>query len=329
MRMKMLLFLLLILFLPYVAEARFFVEDSISVVGGFDTNALYMDTSQRSDYLLKVDPKLFFVYERKELTLKLGGWADYNKYFRNKDQTSFSWNAAGKITARPTESISIDFYSDYTKNSDPILLDTESRYDWNSPTLKLKFDYRMPLSSWGFSAGFESDSKEYDLVSLHNFDNRKRYISMGGKYYFFPETALIFGVRSGVSTYTAGFSAVPYGNSDSVYNEIYTGLDGEISSDITMKLKLGFLWLNYEHGTDFYEPVLNLSFIDMLSPLHTLTVSYERMAYDSTYSNFYVDQKFSVESKAILFDSITNLFTAHYIYTIGTTPRELTTGWAL
>jgi hypothetical protein len=314
MRFKMQLFLLLLLFFSCTAEARIFIEDSVSVVGGFDTNPLYMDTSQQSDYLMKVDPKLFFVYDSKELTFKLGGWADYNKYFRDVNQTSLSWNAAGNIEARPSESIKIEFYADYTKNSDPILLDAESRYEWNSPSLRLKFDYRAPLSSWGFFAGFESNSKEYELVSVQNFNNRKKYISMGGKYYFFPETALIFGAKSGFSTYTQGYSARPYGNSDSVYNEVYTGLEGRISSDITMKFKLGFLWLDYEYGTDFYEPVVDLSFVDFLSPLHSLTVAYERMAYDSTYSNFYVDQKFSVESKSIWFDTITNVFTAQYIY---------------
>ncbi|MEI6093485.1 MAG: hypothetical protein WCQ47_07370, partial [bacterium] len=90
--------------------------------------------------------------------------------------------------------------------------------------------------------------------------------------------------------------------------------DGRISSDILMKLRVGFLWLDYQFGTDFTEPVVVLNFTDILSSLHSITVGYERMAYDSTYSNFYVDQKLSVESKSIWFDSITNLFTAQYIY---------------
>lgn len=309
------LLLLLSLFTVFnTSEAKFLVEDSISIVGGFDSNPLYRDTSASSDYLFQVDPKLFLIYDTNEITLKVGGLATYSKYIKNNNQTSLAWNLSGKLEARPYESTKIQFYSDYTKNSDPILLDDESRYKWSSPSLKLNMEYRAPTSSWGFSAGFEAQSKEYELASLQNFNNRKKYISMGGKYYFFPETALIFGAKSGYSTYTAGRSVGPYPNNNSVYNEVYTGLDGRISSDILMKLKFGFLWLDYQVGTDFTEPILSLNFIDVLSSLHSITVGYERMAYDSTYSNFYVDQKLSVESKSILFDSITNLFTAQYIY---------------
>ncbi|MCX6111807.1 MAG: hypothetical protein NTY22_00750 [Proteobacteria bacterium] len=308
------LFLFLILLLPNAAEAKFSVEDSISLTGGFDSNPLYRDESLGFDYLVKVYPKLAFIYDTKEITLKVGGWADYDKYFKNTNQSSLGWNTAGELEARPYESTRIDFYADYTKNSDPILLDTESRYRWGSPTLKLVMDYRAPLSAWGFSSGFEATSKAYELASVQNFDNRKKYISMGGKYYFFPETALIFGIKSGYSTYTQGRNAQPYGNTNSVYNEIYTGLNGKISSDIMMKLKFGFLWLDYQFGTDFNEPVVTLNITDIISSIHSIKVEYERMAYDSTYSNFYVDNKLSVESKSVWFDSITNLFTAQYIY---------------
>ena len=76
------------------------------------------------------------------------------------------------------------------------------------------------------------------------------------------------------------------------------------------------IWLIFsiEFGTDFHEPVIILSLTDIMSSLHSITVGYERMAYDSTYSNYYVDNRLSVESKSIWFDSITNLFTAQYIY---------------
>ncbi|MEI6080457.1 MAG: hypothetical protein WCQ53_07475, partial [bacterium] len=256
----------------------------------------------------------FFIYSSKEITFKLGGWADYNKYFKDKNQTSLGWNTAGSLEARPDDSTKISFYTDYTKNSDPIRLDSESRYAWNSPVIKLKVDYRNPLSSWGFAASFDSQGRYYDLAAVQNFNNRKKYISLGGKYYFFPETALIFGAKSGYSTYTAGPNTLPYTNTDSVYNEFYTGLEGKISTDITMIFKFGFLWLDYQHGTDFTEPVMSLRFVDLVSSLHTIAVEYERMAYDSTYSNFYVDNKLAVESKSIWFDSITNLLTVQYIY---------------
>ena len=308
------LFLSLILFLSATANASFLVDDSVSIGGGFDSNPLYMDSSLGSDYLIKVYPKLFFIYYTKEITLRVGGWADYDRYFNNTNQSSLAWNTAGELEARPYETTKIDIYADYTKNSDPILLDTESRFRWNSPTIRLSLDYREPTSSWGFSSGFEADNKNYELVSQQNFDNRKKYISMGGKYYFFPETALLFGIKSGYSTYTQGHYVQPYGNNNSVYNEIYTGLEGRISSDIMMKLRFGFLWLDYQFGSDFNEPVLLLSLTDIMSSLHSITVTYERMAYDSTYSNYYVDNKLSVESKSIWFDSITNLFTAQYIY---------------
>ncbi|MEI6092803.1 MAG: hypothetical protein WCQ47_03880, partial [bacterium] len=208
----MLLFLLSLFMLCNTSEAKFLIDDSVSIVGGFDSNPIYMDTSQNSDYLFKVDPKLFLIYDTNEITLKIGGWASYDKYSKNQNQTSTAWNLSGKLEARPTESTKIQFYTDYTKNSDPIRLSDESRYQWSSPFLKLNMDYRGLMSSWGFSSGFEAESKNYELVSIKNFNNRKKYISIGGKYYFFPETALIFGIKSGYSTYTADRSSTSYPN---------------------------------------------------------------------------------------------------------------------
>jgi len=72
--------------------------------------------------------------------------------------------------------------------------------------------------------------------------------------------------------------------------------------------------MNYQYGLDFHEPVMSLRVTDIMSESTSLAAVYERMAYDSVYSNFYVDQKVAIELKSIWYDSIVNLATFQYIY---------------
>jgi len=296
------------------ADAKFSVQDSISLGGGFDTNPLFLDGSSSMDYLVRVDPALDFIYDKSSFYTKIGGGLDYNKYFKNTNQSFFKWKFDSLVSIMPEESTTLDLVNNYDNNSDPVMMTTEDRAKWDLYTMKASLHYVTKSNLWKLDGNFESYTRRYDLDAYQNFNNNKRYLSIQSKFYFFPETAFIFGYKGGYSAYTAGINARPYGNSDSVYNEGYIGLDGQITDNVEMFVKFGFLVLDYQYGTDFHEPVLEARVTNFLSKLSSLTANYERMAYDSTYSNFYVDNRLALEFKNIWYDNFVNLSTFQYIY---------------
>jgi len=304
----------LLLVLAGNVEAKFNVKDSVSLAGGFDTNPLFLDASSSMDYLLRVDPNLDFIYDKSSFYTKIGGGLDYNKYFKNTNQSFFKWKFDSLISIRPEESTVLNLVNNYDNNSDPVMMTTEDRAKWSLYTMKASLHYVTKSNLWNIDGDFESYSRRYDSSNYKNFNNDKRYLSIKAKFYFFPETAFLFGYKGGFSAYNEGYTAVPYGNSDSVYNEGFLVLDGQITDSVEMFLKFGFLYLDYQYGTDFHEPVLELRVVNMLSKLSSLTATFERMAYDSTYSNFYVDNRLALEFKNIWYDNFVNLSTFQYIY---------------
>jgi len=305
---------LIFLILGSIANANFSVQDSVSVLGGLDSNSMFEETPSRMDYLLRVDPELNFLFDKNGFYTDVGGGIDYNRNFRNTNQSVFKWKFNSVVGVAPEEPARIELVNNYDNNSDPILMDTESRSKWGLYTLKVNTSYMTKSKLWMILGDFEAFSKKYDLSTFENFNNKKRYFILNNKFYFFPETAMLLGFKTGYSFYTAGYNSRPYGNSDSTYYYLFSGIEGRISRDITMDMKFGFLCMDYEYGLDFHEPVISMKFTDVLSPHHSLTASYERMAYDSTYTNFYVDNNMSLEFKSIWFDNFVNLSTFEYIY---------------
>jgi len=295
-------------------DAKFSIQDSVSLGGGFDTNPLFLDGSNSADYLLRVDPNLDFIYDKSSFYTKIGGGIDYNKYFKNSNQSFFKWKFDSLISIRPEESATLDLINNYDNNSDPVMMTTEDRAKWGLYTMIASLHYITKSNLWKIDGDFESYSRSYDSDTYKNFNNNKRYLSIKTKFYFFPETAFLLGCKGGLSTYPARSNATPYGLSDSVYMEGFIGLDGQITSNVEMFFKLGFLFLDYQRGTNFHEPVLDLRVTNFLSKLSSLTAAYERMAYDSTYSNFYVDNRLALEFKNIWYDNFVNLSTFQYIY---------------
>ncbi len=304
----------LFLFVVGFADAKFYVKDSVSILGGVDTNSLYLESSSGIDYFMRVDPKVIFVLDKREILLRAGGGIDYNRYFKNTEQSFFAWTFNGDIELKPDDQTKVALVNEYSNNSDPVLMDTEARAKWALYTIKANIDYKTANKSWEFISGIESDSKKYEDNTYQNFNNKKAYINIEARYFFFPESALKFGVVGGKSYYTAGYNSIPYGLSDSVSLEGFTGLSGRLMENMSMDIRAGFLWLDYQYGSSFYEPVMNLKVTDMVSSSASLSAIYERMAYDSVYSNFYVDQKVAMEFKSIWYDSMVNLTTFQYIY---------------
>ncbi|MFH1222848.1 MAG: hypothetical protein V1647_00720 [Pseudomonadota bacterium] len=305
---------LVLMFVAGIINADFSVRDSISVLGGLDTNSMFQDGPSKTDSLVRVDPELGFLFDKNGFYTDIGGGFDYTKYFKNTAQSNFKWKFDSLIGVSPEESTKIELINNYDNNSDPVLMDTESRSKYGVYTLKINTSYVTKSKFWQVEGNFESYSKMYDLATFENFNNKKRYFVINNKFYFLPETAILFGGKGGYSFYTAGYNARPYGNSDSGYYYMFSGLEGRINREITMEMNFGFLYMDYEYGLKFHEPVVSLKLTDVMSPSHSISAIYERMAYDSTYTNYYIDNNMTLEFKSIFWDSIINLSTFEYIY---------------
>ena len=131
----------LLLALTGNANAKFSVQDSVSLGGGFDTNPLFLDGSSSMDYFLRVDPNLDFIYDKSSFYTKIGGGVDYNKYFKNSNQSFFKWKFDSLISIRPEESATLDLINNYDNNSDPIMMTTDDRAKWGLYTMKASLSY--------------------------------------------------------------------------------------------------------------------------------------------------------------------------------------------
>jgi hypothetical protein len=309
-----LLIIIVSLILNLASSAKLELDQSVTVLGGFDTNPLYVEDSGGLETIFKMEPDLAAKYSLNEITFGVGAGFDIQKNFKNSGQSKFSWELDSEIELRPDKNTFIELVNEYDRDSDPILQDSESREKWLDHIVTINALYTTESTFYSLEGQFESHSRNYSNATLDNFDNNKRYFSLINRFNFFPETAILLGFKSGYSFYPAGPNASPYGNVDSIHYEGYFGVDGRITNTITMLVKLGFLWLDYESGTNFHEPFFLLEFKDMFSSNYSVTAGYERMAYDSIYSNLYVDQKMYLEFKSIFKDNFINLTTIQYIY---------------
>jgi hypothetical protein len=289
-------------------------SQDISVITGYDSNIYYNTDTKVSDIFLKMDPKGSITYDQNNIFFKTGGGLDYRKYFGHSNQSSLGWDAWGEVKVVPEQNSSVLLSNRYYGNSDPAFSDTDSRRPWIKHDLRIVADYKSKISFWGMEGYFESFGVGYRDDAFTNLDNVKRYFTLVNKFQFFPETTLLIGLKTGYSYYPAGFGAQPYGLSNSIHYEFYVGLKGRLNNTVKINAKGGFLYLDYAYGTQFHEPVLSLEFTDQFSPSHSVTAGFERMAYDSTYSNFYVDQKLFMDFKSLWWDNFVSLTRIQYIY---------------
>jgi len=291
----------------------FKINPSVSAVGGLDTNPIYREEGAKVDAFLNVEPRLGASYNYRELTLSMNTGMGYTQYLKYAEQSFLKWNVNSKIDLIPDKNTHIDLINDYISSSDPTIAEGEDRFKWFKHNYAINTYYSDDEEFWKLKGSFESFRIDYTEDYLRHLDNQKRFFSLTNWFYFLPETAIIFGVRSGYSSYLSGLATDSYLNSDSVIYEGFLGFDGRVTSSVTLLVKVGWQYLDYEYETDFSQPFFNIEFKDLINAVNSVTAGFERRAYDSTYSNFYLDQKLYMEYKSIFFDNYIVIGKAQYI----------------
>lgn len=312
-----------------VFSSNFYFKDSLTLLGSFDDNVYYYDQGRKGDFLLTVDPALYVSYKVNELELALDGDYSYNQYFSETNLSNFSSNSSAIVKLNPDKRTKIELIQGYIDSSDPPIsdgsdtnyTDTADRYNWVQNRFIITTKYKSDSTFWSIDASFENYKTNYKNPTFNNLDNNSYFFTLTNYFSFLPETSLLLGLKTGFNDYIFPDNEY-YSNSDSTHYEVFTGIKGRLTNTVTLFLKFGYLWLDYITNTDYHEPVIHVEFQDLFSQVSSATAGYERMAYDSTYSNFYVDNKLFMNFKSIFYDRLINLITVQYIYRYYWTPNN-------
>jgi hypothetical protein len=288
------------------------INEYLDVYSGVDTNPVYYDGASKSDFFFSVDPNLDIYYKKKVLGIGLKSNLKYKKYFRVKNQSFLNYNINPSLDVNLTDYFNIFASNNYFSASDPILLETESRAEYYKNNFYSGIKYEK--DSFGFFTSFKHNYTRYKLSTFNQFNNYKMYIDLKLKYKFLPETSIFFGGRWGKSSYDEDYVAGSFYNSNSNHYEGFLGMEGRLTNTMLIYLETAFLLLKYKDSFSFHEPTFKLKITDILSEKDFLSFGFERYAYDSYYSNLYLDQKVFIELKSIFFDNIVSLSKFQYIY---------------
>jgi hypothetical protein len=235
----------------------------------------------------------------------------YNKYLSETNLSYLSTDTTAIVKLNPDKRTSIELNKSYTEDRDPSFHFDNDPYRWIENKFLIKTNYKSDSTFWLINASFENTRINY--LDYNNLDNDSYFFNLTNYFQFLPETAIILGLKTGFINYGT-LETEYYSNINSIYYELFTGIEGRLTNTVTLSLKFGFLWLDYDQNTDFHEPVISVEFKDLFSQVSSATAGYERRAYDSTYSNFYVDNKLYMNFKSILYDRLINLITIEYIH---------------
>lgn len=286
----------------------FNIEESLDINLGFDSNVFYQDTNIKHGYYFEAKPELSFYYKNNIVKTGLNGALEYKRYFAYTEQSNLFVSLEPFLLITPFNGFEFLLKNRHEIKSDPVFEEYESRAKFTENNLHGDISYKG--SNYGYKLDFDhfyTWYPEYDF-----FNNQKLYGKFSFSYYFLPETSLKWGLKAGVIDYF--FKDIDFDNSDSKHFEAFMGLDGRLTRTINFNFEVGFVYLRYEEGDSFHEPVVRFLITHIVSPLFSINFGYERMPYDSYYSNYYVDQSFSTQFKTIIFSNIINLLKAEYIY---------------
>lgn len=287
-------------------------KDALTVRGSFDDNVYFLNSKRVSDFCFNVDPSFYFSFIENEIELGINTDFSYNQYFNNTNLSNLQSNTGAIVRLKPDTRTYVELMQDYEASSDPSFVDGEDRYKWVQNSFVINTRYKSDSTFWSIHGSFENYKRNYLDATYNNLDNNYYYFTLMNYFTFLPETSLILGIKTGFIDYI--YQDLKYSNSNSTHYEFTFGVDGRLTNTVTLLLKLGFLWLDYDFDTDFHEPVIFVEFKDLFSQVSSASAGYERTAYDSTYSNFFIDNKLFMKFKSIFYDRLINLTTIQYIY---------------
>jgi len=304
-------------------SSSYIFDESITVLGSYDDNIYYSSNNKdkdgnifqerKSDFILSIDPSLYTAYKVNEIELGIKAGFNYNMYFSESKLSYLANSSKAIIKLNPDQRTSIELNKSYIEDRDPSFHIDNDPYKWIENGFLINTKYTSDSSFWSINASFENIKKNYLKHDYNHLDFDSYFFILENYFQFLPETAIILGIKTGFIDYS--FLDTDYHtNIDSMHYELFTGIEGRLTNTVTLSLKLGYLWLDYQTSTDFHEPVISVEFKDLFSQVSSATAGYERRAFDSTYSNFYVDNKLFMSFKSILYDRLINLLTVQYIH---------------
>jgi len=315
--------ILFFIILKMFYSAAFIFDESISILGSFDDNVYFSSEvkdkdgqifqEKISDFVFSIDPALYTAYKVNEIELGLKLGLNYNKYLKESKLSHLAYNTSAVVSLNPDQRTKIQLVKSYIEDQDSPFHIDHNPYKWIENNFIINTKYISDSTFWSIDASFENIKINYLDPNYNNLDFDSYFFTLANYFQFLPETSIVLGLKTGFIDYSI-LDSTYNTNVDSVHYEVFTGIEGRLTNTVTLSLRLGYLWLDYQSSTDFHEPVISVEFKDLFSQVSSATAGYERRAFDSTYSNFYVDNKLYMSFKSILYDRLINLLTIQYIH---------------
>ncbi|MFW6134745.1 MAG: hypothetical protein ACOC5R_04140, partial [Elusimicrobiota bacterium] len=246
--------IILIILIPIKAMSDLDIVPKLRINETFDDNIYLEKENIISSYILDLNPSCKVYFRNRENILSIYWGGNYIFYSEDPDTNNDQQNHLKILgVAKFGRGLSFSIYDKYYDTSDPAQSELTERADRIENISNGRITYEIsPKTS--IDASFNFVIHEYDSEDYENFN--RHIISRHGifKYRAFPKTSLLLRYTNGNIAYDTA------ADKDLIYNQIETGITGELTQKINTVLRGGYQLRDYktEAMEDFEAPVVTL-----------------------------------------------------------------------
>ncbi|MBU9888967.1 MAG: outer membrane beta-barrel protein [Candidatus Omnitrophica bacterium] len=278
--------------------------------GQLDSNVYWTPEDKKTDYLFVLRPKAlldvpFGIDERHLLQLMYTG--EGGLFANQTKQNYYNQTGAANLNMRMSSGY-LNVNEAFTATSDRAGTEFTQRID--------RYENRagatvgVEINKLTFEAGYTNFFKRY-LESPYTKLNYVENILRGTAFYqLFPKTKVLLDYTFGLLDYYND------GSRDGYYNQVVTGVKGELTGKTTGIAKAGFQQRDYDANDGYIGFVGELGLVSRLTDRTQLTVKYATTPVESTYenNNYYTENMFGMELDQKLMGKLSLLLNSSFSY---------------
>jgi hypothetical protein len=284
-----------------------------------ESNAFFRDREKVADFALYLKPEIALSRETKNTSAAFSLATDFSKYASNDSLDYFDYGMQGDLVLNKNGKWIWNGGVNYFFETEPPDDQGMKRLEKVEAEPYLEITYKK-------SEVKQHKLRGYAKQTTFNFDTLEyaNNMKMGGtytyQYYFLPETAFIFTMDGEYSVYPDGLinQKVDPGSTRYLYDNMLmqarAGINGRLTEHTTVNLLFGYASRSYKKGSNYNEPVFEVSFHEQITPQDILMAGYLYRVYDSFYTNYEINQHMYLGYSRVFGDRFIVYFRADYIY---------------
>jgi hypothetical protein len=274
---------------------------ALGLLGTYDTNALYSDTDQKSDFVLQVVPGGDFIWRTARLNLTTTYRFTLRKDFMESVQDNKGHIAGLRADYQVSRRMMIGVSESYEMTSDPADIQIPGRLDRKTNEASIAMTYRTPGDDFDSVLRYTHVWRRYEgeLQPISFFNNKVSMtsrINLSSRFRFLPKSVAYTTVEYGQTDFKNDPSQT-IGNSDSRGVWTALGLTSQFTRKLSASLEAGFASLFFDLGPNAYTVTGGGAVNFHPTPLSSISLGYRRNVQVSTFTNYYKDHRFSLDGR--------------------------------